>query len=127
MQDTNTHFFTRSLRGLGVSVERVSVIPDHVPIVAEEVRRLACQFDYVLTSGGIGPTHDDLTFEGEKVNTKNFFFFQRPRMNIKKAKMNILQSLGGFLRLFALGNFLGWKFVLLEFLTGKFEWISKTN
>lgn len=62
-QDTNTHFFTRSLRVLGVSVERVSVIPDHIPTVAEEVRRFASQFDYVITSGGIGPTHDDLTFE----------------------------------------------------------------
>jgi FAD synthetase len=49
-----------------VSVERVSVIPDHVPTVAQEVRTFASQFDYVLTSGGIGPTHDDLTFEGER-------------------------------------------------------------
>ena len=63
-QDTNTHFFTRQLRGLGVRVERVSVIPDHIPTVAEEVRKFATLFDYVLTSGGIGPTHDDLTFEG---------------------------------------------------------------
>jgi molybdopterin-biosynthesis enzyme MoeA-like protein len=71
-QDTNTHFFTRQLRGLGVSVERVSVLPDHIPTVAQEVRTFAAQFDYVLTSGGIGPTHDDLTFEGGR-KTNNIF------------------------------------------------------
>ncbi len=44
------------------------MLPDHIPTVAQEVRTFAAQFDYVLTSGGIGPTHDDLTFEGGRKN-----------------------------------------------------------
>ncbi|XP_055486561.1 LOW QUALITY PROTEIN: FAD synthase-like [Leucoraja erinacea] len=48
----------------GVRVERVSVLPDRVGAIAAEVRRLAARHRYVLTSGGVGPTHDDVTFEG---------------------------------------------------------------
>ena len=63
-QDTNTFFLTRGLRSLGVSVARVSVIPDCVDTIATETKQFSAKFDLVLTSGGIGPTHDDLTFEG---------------------------------------------------------------
>ncbi|XP_071514232.1 FAD synthase-like [Panulirus ornatus] len=63
-QDTNTYFLTRQLHGLGVKVKRVSVIPDDVQTIASEVAQFSKEFTFVLTSGGIGPTHDDLTFEG---------------------------------------------------------------
>jgi len=63
-QDTNTYFLAQNLRKLGVSLERVSVIPDDLDIIAAEVKNFSNNFDFVLTSGGIGPTHDDLTFEG---------------------------------------------------------------
>jgi len=63
-QDTNTYFLAQNLRKLGVSLERVSVIPDDLDIIATEVKKFSNNFDFVLTSGGIGPTHDDLTFEG---------------------------------------------------------------
>ena len=63
-QDTNTFFLTRGLRNLGVSVARVSVIADCVDTIAAETKQFSDKFDLVLTSGGIGPTHDDLTFEG---------------------------------------------------------------
>jgi len=63
-QDTNTFFLAKNLRKLGVSLERVSVIPDDLDIIAAEVKNFSNNFDFVLTSGGIGPTHDDLTFEG---------------------------------------------------------------
>jgi FAD synthetase len=45
-------------------VNRISVIPDDLSSISAEVRQFADQFDIVLTSGGIGPTHDDITFEG---------------------------------------------------------------
>ncbi|NWH80047.1 FLAD1 synthase, partial [Piaya cayana] len=72
-QDTNSFFMCRRLHALGVKVARISVVPDEVEAIADEVASFASRFTYVLTSGGIGPTHDDVTFEavakafGEKV------------------------------------------------------------
>lgn len=53
----------RTLRSLGVRVCRVSVVPDEVPTIASEVAAFSRRFTHVLTAGGIGPTHDDVTFE----------------------------------------------------------------
>ena len=62
--DTNTHFLTKRLKELGVKVRKVSVIPDELDIIAGEVRQFSKDYQYVFTSGGVGPTHDDITFEG---------------------------------------------------------------
>ena len=43
---------------------QVSVIPDDLDDIAQEVSDFSRKFTYVITSGGIGPTHDDVTFEG---------------------------------------------------------------
>lgn len=53
----------KKLRSLGVRVSRISVIPDDVDVIAGEISAFSSRFTYVLTSGGIGPTHDDVTFE----------------------------------------------------------------
>ncbi|XP_020021794.1 FAD synthase isoform X3 [Castor canadensis] len=62
-QDTNTYFLCRTLRSLGVQVCRVSIVPDEVTTIAAEVTSFSNRFTHVLTAGGIGPTHDDVTFE----------------------------------------------------------------
>ncbi|CAK7311437.1 FAD synthase [Vulpes lagopus] len=62
-QDTNTYFLCRTLRSLGVQVCRVSVVPDEVTTIAAEITSFSSRFTHVLTAGGIGPTHDDVTFE----------------------------------------------------------------
>lgn len=62
-QDTNSAFLTRALRKLGVSVQRITVVPDVQEIIAKEVALLSPQYTHLITSGGIGPTHDDVTFE----------------------------------------------------------------
>jgi molybdenum cofactor synthesis domain-containing protein len=62
--DENAVFLVRELRELGVDVRRISVIPDEVEAIADEVRSLSRAHDYVFTTGGVGPTHDDLTMEG---------------------------------------------------------------
>lgn len=61
--DTNSAFLTRRLRKLGVSVQRITVIPDVQEVISKEVALLSPEYTHVLTSGGIGPTHDDVTFE----------------------------------------------------------------
>jgi molybdenum cofactor synthesis domain-containing protein len=62
--DTNSTYLCRELRALGVDVERIVTIPDDVDVIAEEVREMSAAYDFVFTSGGIGPTHDDLTIDG---------------------------------------------------------------
>jgi molybdenum cofactor synthesis domain-containing protein len=64
IQDENTPYLLRELRRQGVDVPRVHVIPDVVGDIARDVREFSVRYDYVLTSGGVGPTHDDVTMEG---------------------------------------------------------------
>jgi len=62
--DSNSTFLARELRQLGVTLKRIVVIPDEIEVIAETVRAFHEQFDVVFTSGGVGPTHDDITIEG---------------------------------------------------------------
>ena len=62
--DANASYLCRELRALGVEVRRIVVIPDEVELIAAEVGAQARLFDLVFTSGGVGPTHDDVTMEG---------------------------------------------------------------
>jgi len=62
--DTNTPFLARELRCLGVSLERVVVVPDDIAQIAAEVCECSRRHDVVFTSGGVGPTHDDITMDG---------------------------------------------------------------
>ncbi len=62
--DSNSAFLARELRNLGVSLERITVVPDEIDVVADAVSYCSEQFDFVFTSGGIGPTHDDVTIDG---------------------------------------------------------------
>jgi len=64
IEDANAAYLCRELRGLGVDVRRIAVIPDDVETIAREVALFSGDFDIVFTSGGVGPTHDDVTMEG---------------------------------------------------------------
>jgi molybdenum cofactor synthesis domain-containing protein len=64
IRDENAAYLCRELRALGVDVRRIAVIPDEVSLIAEEVAAFTKSFDVVFTSGGVGPTHDDVTIEG---------------------------------------------------------------
>ena len=63
-RDTNSYFFCAELRRLGVEVQKISTIQDEIEIIGREVAEFSKRFDYVFTSGGVGPTHDDVTIEG---------------------------------------------------------------
>jgi len=60
-QDTNTSTIALWLNSLGVKVQEVRVIPDIENIIISNVNELRKRNNYVFTTGGIGPTHDDIT------------------------------------------------------------------
>ena len=62
--DANAAYLCRELRALGVDVRRITVIADDVEEISREVALFSRDFDLVFTSGGVGPTHDDVTIEG---------------------------------------------------------------
>ncbi len=64
IREKNLFELAKLLRSLGVALERVVVIADEEAIIADEVKRLSSSHDYVFTSGGVGPTHDDVTMAG---------------------------------------------------------------
>lgn len=64
VQDSNAYFAARELRTAGVELKRIAVVPDVLDEIGEEVIHCSRHFDIVITSGGVGPTHDDLTMEG---------------------------------------------------------------
>ena len=62
-QDTNSNYLAKKLVERGISLQEVRVIPDDHIIIKSIVNNEASTKDYVFTSGGIGPTHDDITAE----------------------------------------------------------------
>ncbi len=62
-RDTNSGDIAAELTALGVEVRRMSQLPDELAVVATAVREALARVDLVITSGGLGPTPDDLTRE----------------------------------------------------------------
>ena len=62
-QDTNTSTLANWLNSIGVKVSEVRVIPDIEKTIIDTINLLRTNYDYVFTTGGIGPTHDDITAE----------------------------------------------------------------
>ena len=62
--DTNSPFMARELRKLGVTLLRIVTIPDDVDLMGARVRVVGARSEIFYTSGGVGPTHDDVTMEG---------------------------------------------------------------
>jgi molybdenum cofactor synthesis domain-containing protein len=62
--DQNGPFVIRRCRELGIDLRHVSFVADVLEDIAFEVARWSARVDYVFTTGGVGPTHDDLTMPG---------------------------------------------------------------
>ena len=60
-QDTNTSTLAIWLNSIGVKLEEVRVIPDVEKTIIDTLNLLRATYDYIFTTGGIGPTHDDIT------------------------------------------------------------------
>ena len=63
VQDSNVSVLARELFGLGITLRRVIFCRDEIDVIARDLNDLRQRYDYVFTSGGVGPTHDDVTFE----------------------------------------------------------------
>ncbi|KAI1133692.1 molybdopterin binding domain-containing protein [Nemania abortiva] len=61
--DTNSSFMAKWCFDLGVDLKRIETIQDEEDEIIEAVRRMSDRYDFVVTSGGIGPTHDDITYK----------------------------------------------------------------
>jgi len=60
-QDANTSFLAKWLNERGIQLKEVRIIPDQLRTIINNVNILRKKYDYVFTTGGIGPTHDDIT------------------------------------------------------------------
>ncbi len=62
-EDKNLNFLAKNLTEMGISLKEVRVVADVESEIIAAVQAVSKKFDYVFTSGGIGPTHDDITSE----------------------------------------------------------------
>ena len=62
--EQNLLVLSRLLRSIGIQLRRVVMILDEIDVIRDEVAALSRDHDVLFTSGGVGPTHDDLTIEG---------------------------------------------------------------
>ncbi len=60
-EDKNLNFLAKGLAEIGINLKQVRVVPDKEEEIIFAVNEVRKKFDYVFTSGGIGPTHDDIT------------------------------------------------------------------
>jgi FAD synthetase len=64
IDDSNGPYTIRKARNHGLKMREMACIGDDIDVIAETVRRFSDNYDIVVTSGGVGPTHDDLTMNG---------------------------------------------------------------
>ncbi len=62
-QDINVQFIAKSLSSVGITLAEVRIIPDNISAITAAIKDVSKSYDYVFTTGGIGPTHDDITAE----------------------------------------------------------------
>ena len=60
-QDTNSNYIAKEMEMIGINTTQIRVIPDEKNIIIDSVNELRAKNDYLFTTGGIGPTHDDIT------------------------------------------------------------------
>ncbi|MDB2550657.1 molybdopterin-binding protein [Rickettsiales bacterium] len=62
-KDENLNFLATNLTNLGINLKEVIIVPDNEIKIIEAVINLKDQYNYIFTTGGIGPTHDDITID----------------------------------------------------------------
>lgn len=84
--DINSIYLSKELRGLGVNVRKILVIPDNEEDIAEETNKDSKRFTWVFSCGGIGPTHDDVTLEGIALGLSRKLFAHPDLLKILQEK-----------------------------------------
>lgn len=103
-EDKNLNFLAKNLVEIGISLREVRVVPDIEDEIISAVRAVKNKFDYIFTSGGIGPTHDDITslsiakaFNDELVQNKEATeilgkYYGKENLNEARLKMAFVPS-----------------------------------
>ena len=99
-KDTNGNFIAKNLISSGIKLEEIRVIQDNKAIIKESVKLFSDKYNYVFTTGGIGPTHDDITSESiaeafnkkYKINSEAFKilekYYPKGEFNNSRQKMS---------------------------------------
>ena len=78
-QDKNTSALARWLNKKGILLKEVRIVADNINEIIYHVRELKDKFNYVFTTGGIGPTHDDITAEAiSDAFDQNYVYHKKP-------------------------------------------------
>ena len=83
-QDVNVAAISLWLNNLGVQLQEVRIVPDKEESIIKSINELRKKFKYVFTTGGIGPTHDDITSKSISKAFKKKYTYNREAFNILK-------------------------------------------
>jgi FAD synthetase len=86
--DQNTNTAAKALRKECVRLARVVVVSDDQDEIAKEMRRLQGEVDVIITSGGVGPTHDDVTIKSVAASLNHEMVFNQEMADLLQKKMN---------------------------------------
>ncbi|KAL2726675.1 FAD synthase-like [Vespula squamosa] len=89
IKDTNSYYACDLLYKCGVKVQKISVIRDDVEEIKKEIKKFSKNYTHVITSGGIGPTHDDVTYEGLAKAFDDSLHYHSKLVEIIKNKFNV--------------------------------------
>lgn len=103
-QDTNANFIAKNLISAGIRLNEIRVIQDKKKIIIDSIKLFSEKYNYVFTTGGIGPTHDDITSESlaeafdkkYEINSEAFNilekYYPEGEFNISRQKMAKMPS-----------------------------------
>ena len=90
--DTNTNVAATAFRANGVPLVRVVVVPDELDEIVAEINRMQKEVDIIVTSGGVGPTHDDVTIVSVSSALKSPLVLHQGMADLLREKMGVDES-----------------------------------
>lgn len=90
-KDTNSNFLAKKCFEHGLRLKHIRVIPDDIEIISKTVIELSENYDLLFTSGGIGPTHDDLTYESISKAFNLPLITHSPTVEAMKTKLSLTE------------------------------------